>query len=81
MQPSNSDFIRLIESNARLETKIDMVLTRLDGQDEQITSIRGRVEDLERSRARARGVMATLTAVGGLAGGLASTAIRMFMNQ
>jgi hypothetical protein len=80
VQPS-SDFIRLIESNARLETKIDLVLQRLDRQDEDIDAIRGRVEDLEKSRAHSRGIVAALTAIGGAIGGIASTAMRFFLSS
>jgi len=76
--PGYQEFTSLIASNARLETKIDMILSRLDRQDGEITDIRGRVEDLERTRAHSKGVLATISALGGLIGAIVTAAIKNY---
>lgn len=77
--PGYPEYTALIASNARLETKIDLVLQRLDVQDADIRQIRSRVEDLEKSRAHSKGALAVIGAVGGLIGALATSLLKNFL--
>jgi hypothetical protein len=82
MSPSTSyppEFIDLIKSVARLETKIDLILDQHAAQDGDIKSIKSRVESLERSRAHNKGVLAVLTAVGGIIGAIATTILKNYL--
>lgn len=74
--PGYAEYTSLIASQARLETKIDLVLDRLKAQDDDIKSIRSRVEDLERTRAHSKGILAAIGALGGLVGAIASAIIK-----
>lgn len=66
--PADNSPTAVIASNARLETKIDLILDRLKSQDDDIKSIRSRVEDLERARAHSKGMLAVLSAFAGIVG-------------
>jgi len=76
--PGYPEYTRLIESNARLETKIDMILSRLDRQDNEIADVRSRVEHLERARAHSKGILATIGALGGLIGAITTALIKNY---
>lgn len=77
--PGYAEVIDLIRSNERVETKIDLVLKRLDSQDAEINSIHLRVEELEKARPHNRGVLAVLTAIGGIVGGVASALVKAWL--
>ncbi len=77
--PGYPEYTALIASNARLETKINLVLQRLDIQDADIQQIRTRVEDLEKSRAHSEGALAAIGALGGLIGAMATAALKNFL--
>jgi hypothetical protein len=76
-----SDLIlKIVEGQARIETKLDAALKHQDGQDEAISELRARVETLEKVNARSKGYLAALTAVGGIAGAIASTVAKYFVH-
>lgn len=60
-----ADLIDIIRSQARVETKLDMILERIDKSDSAHETLRGRVDVLERARERQ---IAVIGAVGSAAG-------------
>lgn len=67
---SSVDLIDIVRSQARLETKVDLVLERLDKSDAAHERIRLRVDNLEREQARSKGFAAAIAAIAGVVTGI-----------
>lgn len=62
----NFDLIELIKSQTRVDTKLDLIIERLDKTDTAHDALRQRVDALEQSRAKTAGIVAAISALSGL---------------
>lgn len=83
MAPANEELlgnsqVQILLKLTKLETKLDNVISLLQKQDEAISNLRMRVEELEKTRAKANGALAVVVACGGAVGSLLTMIVKYF---
>lgn len=74
--PDDSNVLKIIEAIARLETKMDTALQRLERGDQRFQQIEDRIRELEQADQRLVGIFSVLTIV---ATTLINVGIRIFV--
>lgn len=75
-QQPTENLVEIIRSQARVETKLDMIIDRLDKSDAEHEKLKVRVSALEADSSRQKGFLAAIAGTAGVASGILVPVIR-----